>query len=44
MTKIKELLKYTRKNILDLYQAGKSENTKGKQLDVKKSTMDVFIR
>ncbi|CAI5657482.1 unnamed protein product [Oreochromis niloticus] len=44
MAKTKELLKDTRKSIVDLHQAGKSESTIGKQLGVKKSTVGAIIR
>ncbi|CAI5670205.1 unnamed protein product [Oreochromis niloticus] len=44
MAKTKELSKDTRKSIVDLHQAGKSESTIGKQLGVKKSTVGAIIR
>lgn len=44
MAKTKELSKDTRKSIVDLHQAGKSESIIGKQLGVKKSTVGAIIR
>jgi len=44
MAKTKELSKDTRKKIVDLHQAGKSESTIGKQLGVKKSTVGAIVR
>jgi len=44
LAKTKELSKDTRKKILDLHQAGKSESTIGKQLGVKKSTVGAIVR
>jgi len=45
MPKTKELLKDTRKKIVDLHKAGTSECTIGKQLGVKtKSTVGAIVR
>ncbi len=44
MAKTKELSKDTRKKIVDLHQAGKTESAIGKQLGVKKSTVGAIIR
>jgi len=44
MAKTKELSRDTRKKIVDLHQAGKSESTIGKQLDVKKSTVGAIVK
>ncbi|KAI4886605.1 hypothetical protein NFI96_000803 [Prochilodus magdalenae] len=44
MVKTKELSEDTRNRIVDLHQAGKTESAKGKQLDVKKSTVGAIIR
>ncbi len=44
MAKTKELLKDTRNKIVDLHQAGKTESAIGKQLGVKKSTVEAIIR
>jgi len=44
MAKTQELSKDTRKKIVDLHQAGKSESTTGKQLGVKKSTVGATVR
>lgn len=44
MAKTKELSKDTRKKIVDLHQAGKTESAIGKQLGVKKSTVRAIIR
>ncbi|KAL6490107.1 hypothetical protein MHYP_G00004520 [Metynnis hypsauchen] len=43
MAKTKELLKDTRKKIVDLHQAGKSESTIGKQVGVIKSTVGAIV-
>jgi len=44
MAKTKELSKDTRKKIVDLHQAGKSESTIGKQFGVKKkSTVGAIV-
>jgi len=44
MAKTKELSKDTRKKIVDLLQAGKTESTIGKQLGEKKSTVGAIVR
>ncbi|KAK3530123.1 hypothetical protein QTP86_014797 [Hemibagrus guttatus] len=44
MAKTKELSKDTRNKIVDLHQAGKTESAIGKQLGVKKSTVEAIIR
>ena len=44
MVKTKELAKDTRKKIVDLHQAGKSESTIGKQVGVNKSTVGAIVR
>ena len=44
MAKTKELSKDTRKKIVDLHQAGKTESEIGKQLGLKKSTVGAIIR
>ena len=44
MAKMKELSKDSRKKIVDLLQAGKSESTIGKQVGVNKSTVGAIVR
>ncbi|KAI4878042.1 hypothetical protein NFI96_000415 [Prochilodus magdalenae] len=44
MAKTKELSKGTRKKTVDLHQAGKSESTIGKQVNVNKSTVGANAR
>ncbi len=44
MAKTKELSKDTKNKIVDLHQAGKTESAIGKQLGVKKSTVEAIIR
>ncbi|KAI4875534.1 hypothetical protein NFI96_032498, partial [Prochilodus magdalenae] len=44
MAKTKELSKDTRKRIVDLHQAGKSESTISKQVGVNKSTVGAIVR
>jgi len=44
LAKTKELSKDTRKKIVDLHKAGKSESTIGKQLGVNKPTVGAIVR
>ena len=44
MANTKELLKDTRKEIVDLHQASKRELTKGEQVGVNKSTVGAIVR